>query len=103
VAVEDLELAPDEPRFDLAFAVRVGALDGRHPAAGARALPRICAALTPTGRLLVDGATRCARSLWAHAAPEPGRVDAASGSVRTGRGGPAQGASRARPTSGVSG
>jgi SAM-dependent methyltransferase len=55
VAVEDLELAPDEPRFDLAFAVRVGALDGRHPAAGARALPRICAALTPTGRLLVDG------------------------------------------------
>lgn len=55
VAAEDFELGPDEPPFDLAFAVRVGALDGRHPEAGARARRRIGAALTPTGRLLVDG------------------------------------------------
>src|SRR5919106_6537674 len=55
VAVEDFELEPDEAPFDLAFAVRVGALDGRHPAAGERALARIGAALTPEGRLLIDG------------------------------------------------
>lgn len=55
VAVEDFSLLPSEAPYDLAFAVRVGALDGRHPAAGARALPRIVAALAPGGRLLVDG------------------------------------------------
>lgn len=54
-AVEDLRLAPDEPPYDLAFAVRVGALDGRHPAAGRLALPRLRAALVPGGRLFVDG------------------------------------------------
>lgn len=31
MAVEDLELEPGEERFDMAFAIRVGALDGRHP------------------------------------------------------------------------
>jgi cyclopropane fatty-acyl-phospholipid synthase-like methyltransferase len=55
VAAEEFLLAPGEPPFDLAFAMRVGALDGRHPAAGARALARITAALTPAGRLFVDG------------------------------------------------
>jgi SAM-dependent methyltransferase len=55
MAAEDLELLPDEEPFDLAFAVRVGALDGRHPDAGARAIVRIAAALTSTGRLFVDG------------------------------------------------
>jgi SAM-dependent methyltransferase len=56
VAVEDFRLAEGEQRFDLAFAVRVGALDGRHPELGRRALPRITAALTPDGLLLVgDG------------------------------------------------
>ncbi|TNM39457.1 methyltransferase domain-containing protein [Nocardioides albidus] len=54
-AIEDFELLPGEAPYDLAFAVRVGALDGRHPKAGTRALPRIAAALTPRGRLLVDG------------------------------------------------
>ena len=54
-AVEDFELAPGEAPYDLAFAVRVGALDGRHPEVGRRALPRIVAALTPSGRLFVDG------------------------------------------------
>lgn len=55
VAVEDFALEEGEGRFDLAFAVRVGALDGRHPAAGRRALERLRAALVPGGLLLVDG------------------------------------------------
>jgi cyclopropane fatty-acyl-phospholipid synthase-like methyltransferase len=54
VSVEDFVLPDGEPLFDLAFAVRVGALDGRHPEAGQRALRRIAAALTPDGFLLVD-------------------------------------------------
>ncbi len=55
VAIEDLVLGPDEPPFDLAVAVRVGALDGRHPRAGERARSRIAAALARGGRLFVDG------------------------------------------------
>ena len=55
VAVEDLVLLPGEEPFDLAFAVRVGALDGRHPRAGEQALRRLAAVLAPHGRLLVDG------------------------------------------------
>lgn len=54
-AAEDFVLAPDEEPFDLVFAVRVGALDGRHPAAGHRALQRIALATTPEARLLIDG------------------------------------------------
>lgn len=55
VAAEDFALKPGEEPYDLAFAVRVGALDGRHPEAGRRALARIAAALTPEGRLFIDG------------------------------------------------
>ncbi|BDZ53496.1 SAM-dependent methyltransferase [Agromyces marinus] len=55
VAVEDFELDPGERPYDLAFACRVGALDGRHPAAGERALRRIADALAPDGRLFIDG------------------------------------------------
>jgi len=55
VAAEDFELLPGEPLFDIAFAIRVGALDGRHPEAGVRARQRIAAALTPTGQLFIDG------------------------------------------------
>jgi SAM-dependent methyltransferase len=54
IAIEDFELPAGEPRYDLAFACRVGALDGRHPEAGQRARLRVAAALTPTGRLLID-------------------------------------------------
>jgi cyclopropane fatty-acyl-phospholipid synthase-like methyltransferase len=54
VSVEDFTLPDGEPLFDLAFAVRVGALDGRHPEAGQRARRRIAAALTPNGFLLID-------------------------------------------------
>lgn len=56
-AVEDFALEPGEAPFDLAFAIRVGALDGRHPALQRRAHRRIAAALVPGGRLFIDGGT----------------------------------------------
>lgn len=55
VAAEQLELEPGEERYDIAFAVRVGAFDGRHPRAGALALERLGCALVPGGRLFIDG------------------------------------------------
>src|SRR5262249_9084894 len=55
VAVEDYVLGPGELPFDIAFAIRVGVLDGRHPSVGERAIERIAAALTPEGRLFIDG------------------------------------------------
>lgn len=65
VAVEDLVL-DDEPPFDVGFAVRVGALDGRHPAAGEQALARLRTVLAPHGRLFVDGGSPLREiDLWA--------------------------------------
>ncbi|MBL8403832.1 MAG: methyltransferase domain-containing protein [Dechloromonas sp.] len=55
VAIEDFVLAQDEQPYDLAFAVRVGALDGRHPQAGLVALERLRRALSRRGRLFIDG------------------------------------------------
>jgi SAM-dependent methyltransferase len=55
VAIEDFELDQGEAPYDLAFAIRVGALDGRHPEAGRRALARIKRALVQGGRLFIDG------------------------------------------------
>ncbi|SIT59253.1 conserved hypothetical protein [Mesorhizobium prunaredense] len=55
VAIEDFQLAADEKHFDIAVAVRVGALDGRHPEAGKIALQRLKSALTAQGRLFIDG------------------------------------------------
>lgn len=54
-AVESFALQDGEAPFDLAFALRVGALDGRHPEIGRLATPRIAAALARGGRLFVDG------------------------------------------------
>lgn len=54
-AAEDFTLAPGEKPFDIAFAVRVGALDGRHPHAGEKARRAIAAALKPGGKLFIDG------------------------------------------------
>jgi cyclopropane fatty-acyl-phospholipid synthase-like methyltransferase len=62
VAVEDFVLEADEEPYDIVFAVRVGALDGRYPQAGERALQRIAKATTPGARLFIDGATRCVSS-----------------------------------------
>jgi SAM-dependent methyltransferase len=55
VAVEDFELEAGEPPFNLAVAIRVGALDGRHPELEREARARIARALRPGGRLLIDG------------------------------------------------
>jgi len=55
ISIENFELAQGEAPFDIAFAVRVGALDGRHPAVGRLALERIRDALVKGGRLFIDG------------------------------------------------
>ncbi|MFJ8694237.1 SAM-dependent methyltransferase [Streptomyces roseolilacinus] len=54
-AAEDFVPEPGEGPFDLVFAFRVGALDGRRPEAGRRAVARVAAALAPAGRVFVDG------------------------------------------------
>ena len=53
--VENFELEADEQAFDLAFAVRVGALDGRHPEIEKQSLVKIARALTKEGKLFIDG------------------------------------------------
>ena len=55
IAIEDFELPAGDPVFDLAFAVRLGALDGRHPRLEQQALANIAKALTKKGRLFIDG------------------------------------------------
>lgn len=57
IAVEDFELGENDELFDIAFAIRVGALDGRHPEIETRALSRIAKVLKKEGRLFVDGGT----------------------------------------------
>jgi hypothetical protein len=54
VAIEDFALYTGEDRFDLAFAMRVGALDGRHLDLGGMALSRLQAAVKPHGLLCID-------------------------------------------------
>ena len=54
-AAEDFTLDDGEAPFDLAFAMRVGALDGRHPEIERQALECIRCALVPGGRLFIDG------------------------------------------------
>jgi SAM-dependent methyltransferase len=53
-AIEDFVLLPGEEKLDLVFAMRVGALDGRHPDLEQQALARIKAMLNPDGRLCID-------------------------------------------------
>lgn len=55
VAIESFELDSNEPPFDIAVAIRVGALDGRHPEIEKQALQKIAKALSPQGRLFIDG------------------------------------------------
>ncbi len=55
-AIETLPPCSSDEPFDLAFAIRVGALDGRHPEAELPALKIIARMLKPGGMLYVDGA-----------------------------------------------
>jgi SAM-dependent methyltransferase len=55
VAGEEFVLQPGEAPYDIVFAVRVGALDGRHPSAGEQVLERIAGATRPGARLFIDG------------------------------------------------
>jgi cyclopropane fatty-acyl-phospholipid synthase-like methyltransferase len=55
VAIEKFELEAKEKPFDIAVAVRVGALDGRHPEIEKQALTKIAKALTKNGKLFIDG------------------------------------------------
>ena len=54
-AAEAFRCEPGDEPFDLIVAVRVGALDGRHPDSGARAWPALRSALAPGGLVFVDG------------------------------------------------
>lgn len=49
-----VELLPGEAPYDLAFACRVGVLDGRHPAGHEAALSAIRRMLVPGGSVFVD-------------------------------------------------
>jgi len=53
-SVEDFALPDGVARFDLAFACRVGALDGRHPRLYDAALDNVRRALVTGGALYVD-------------------------------------------------
>jgi len=55
IAAESFVLTSEDQPFDLVFAVRVGALDGRHPETGKQVRARLKAALAPGGQVFVDG------------------------------------------------
>jgi cyclopropane fatty-acyl-phospholipid synthase-like methyltransferase len=55
VAAEEFVLQAHEEPYAVVFAVRVGALDGRHPQVGRRVLQRIAAATKADARLFIDG------------------------------------------------
>jgi trans-aconitate methyltransferase len=52
---EEFVLRPDEAPFDLAFALRVGAFDGRHPEIQAQALACLASALKKGAPFYIDG------------------------------------------------
>lgn len=54
-AIEHFELESNEALFDLAVAIRVGALDGRHPELEKQAFTQLAKALTKNGKLFIDG------------------------------------------------
>ena len=54
IAIENFDFA-GEKLFDFAFAIRVGALDGRHPQLEEKALSNIAKALKKNGKLFIDG------------------------------------------------
>lgn len=57
VTIEKFEPDSNQKPFDIAIAVRVGALDGRHPEKEKLSLEKIAKALTKEGKLFIDGGT----------------------------------------------
>ena len=55
VSIENFELQEGEEQFDVAFAVRVGALDGRHPEIEQLAIEKIRRALKRDAKMYIDG------------------------------------------------
>lgn len=55
IEIENFELLPGEELFDIAVAIRVGVLDGRHPEREKESLDRISKALKKNGNLYIDG------------------------------------------------
>lgn len=56
-SIETFELASDEERFDICFAMRVGAFDGRHPEIEAAAITHVRESLRTGGRFFIDTGT----------------------------------------------
>lgn len=54
LAIEDARLGPGEAPYDLAFACRVGVLDGRHPHREHEAIANLRAMLVPDGPILIN-------------------------------------------------
>lgn len=55
VAIENFVLERNEKPFDIAIAVRVGALDGRHPEIEKLSLLNVAKSLTTKGKFFIDG------------------------------------------------
>lgn len=53
--IETFSLTKGEKLFDIVFAVRVGALDGRHPEIAEMAFSRIRKLVKKNGRVFIDG------------------------------------------------
>ena len=53
-SAEEFRLRRDERPFDLVVAIRVGALDGRHPELEAAAMAHLAAATTPGASVYID-------------------------------------------------
>jgi len=64
VEIENFELGQYEEQFDIAFAVRVGALDGRHPEIEREAIAKIAKMLKPGGKLFIDGGNPLKEICW---------------------------------------
>lgn len=55
IAIEKFSLEANENLFDIAVAIRVGAIDGRHPEIEEASLKNIAKSLTKKGKLFIDG------------------------------------------------
>ena len=55
IAIENFKQDSREQLFDLVVAIRVGALDGRHPELAQQAFYKIASVLKKNGRLFIDG------------------------------------------------